>query len=224
MIHSDSCLDLFPKTQGLSIVGFLFWLHRVHQTKQYLAKLNVPFTGSVKIRAMISRAIDNDDPGYVVISFAAFSFLFLGGLQIQYEWTLIAMFTFYAVVSVGDSIRILLAVASAESLADVVQDSSIVHSKLRKVEATLKPANVYEDLGRGTTIVVMVFITQVILVTFIGVDTYENPTTKCRDGSNGCPVVGTLGSWGLYVLGIFMGEWYRKQGNSNCGATDLEVG
>jgi hypothetical protein len=196
--------------QGFSLLGFLFWLHRVYQTKLYLDQLNVPFTGSVMIRAMISRAIDNDDPGYVVISFSAFSFLFLGGLQLQFEWALLSMLAFYSIVSLGDSIRIILAVASAKSLADVVQDSSIVHSNFRKVEATLKPTNVYEDLGRGNTIVGMVFVTQVILVSFIVVDTYENSTTNCRDGSKDCPVVGTLGSWGLYVLGIFMGECGSK--------------
>ncbi len=36
------------------------------------------------------------------------------------------------------------------------------------------------------------------------VDVYETSTTSCRDGSRSCPVVGTFGSWGLYVLGIFM--------------------
>jgi hypothetical protein len=179
----------------------------VHQTKKELGELDIPFTGNLRIRVMISRAIDNDSPAYVVISFGAFSFLFLGGLQLEYESTLVAMFVYYSFTSVGDSIRILLAASSADSLAHVVQDSHLVFSGLRKVGATLKPANVYEDLGRGTTIVVMVFITQVILISFVALDVYRNPTTRCHDGSPDCPIVGTLGSWGLYVLGIFMGKF-----------------
>jgi hypothetical protein len=35
-------------------------------------------------------------------------------------------------------------------------------------------------------------------------DIYESDTTKCRDGSANCPIGGTLGSWGFFVLGIFM--------------------
>ena len=31
---------------------------------------------------------------------------------------------------------------------------------------------------------------------------------SCLDGSANCPVVGTLGSWGFYVLGIFMASVY----------------
>lgn len=35
-------------------------------------------------------------------------------------------------------------------------------------------------------------------------DIYDSETHSCRDGTGGCPVVGTFGSWGFYVLGIFM--------------------
>ena len=143
------------------------WIRRVWQCKKQLEALNVQFTGITVVRAMISRAIDNDDPAYTVASFAAFSFLFLGGLQLSYQTTFISMIIVYAVVSLGDCLRIILAFASANSLKDVVQTSSIVHSKLRSVQATLSPSNVYEDLGRGKTIVVMVFITQVLLIAFV---------------------------------------------------------
>jgi len=36
------------------------------------------------------------------------------------------------------------------------------------------------------------------------VDLVQSHTTSCLDGSAGCPVVGTMTSWGFYVLGIFM--------------------
>lgn len=35
-------------------------------------------------------------------------------------------------------------------------------------------------------------------------DVYESQTMSCRDGSANCPAVGTFGSWGFYVLGVFM--------------------
>jgi hypothetical protein len=35
-------------------------------------------------------------------------------------------------------------------------------------------------------------------------DIHNDKTTSCRDGSENCPVNGTVGSWGLYVLGILM--------------------
>jgi hypothetical protein len=143
------------------------WIRRVWQCKKELEALNVPFQGITIVRAMISRGIDNDDPAYTVASFAAFSFLFLGGLQLSYQTTFISMIIIYAIVSFGDSLRIMLAIKSANSLKDVVQTSHIVHSKLRSVQAQLNPSNVYEDLGRGVTIVLMVFFTQVLLIAFV---------------------------------------------------------
>jgi hypothetical protein len=128
------------------------WIRRVYKFKQERAKVNMTFQGMTAIRAMISLAIDNDDPAYTVASFAAFSFLFLGGLQLSYQTTFIVMIILYALASVGDSARIILAMLSANSLADVVQDSIIVGSKLRTAKAVLNPSNVYEDIGRGTTI------------------------------------------------------------------------
>ena len=91
------------------------------QTKQQLEELKISFSGTTLVRAMISRAIDNDDPTYTVISYAAFSFLFLGGIQLSYQSTLVGMLVVYAVASLGDTLRIVLAVVNANSLSDVVQ-------------------------------------------------------------------------------------------------------
>ena len=35
-------------------------------------------------------------------------------------------------------------------------------------------------------------------------DIYSNDLNKCLDGTNDCPVAGTLGSWGFYVMGVLM--------------------
>lgn len=50
----------------------------------------------------------------------------------------------------------------------------------------------------------MVFITQAVLIAFVVTDIFRSETHTCIDGTPNCPVVGTLGSWGFYVLGIFM--------------------
>lgn len=185
----------------LSIIGGIMWLRRLHALQK---TLNIKLRGTVLLRAMISVAIDSDEPFYTIVSFAAFAFLFLGGLQLDYEITFSVMLGTFALSAAGDSIRVLLAFKDAASLADVIVTSDIMKSKLRNVSTELKPHNVYEDLGRGKTIVIMVFITQVILISFVVTDIFETETHTCPDGTRGCPVVGTLGSWGLYVLGIFM--------------------
>lgn len=142
------------------------WVRRLQHLK---ANLGHPMTGTILLRAMISVAIDSDEPFYTIVSFSAFSFFFLGGLQLDYTITFTAMLLFFGLASFGDSLRVLLAFRGATSLADVVVTSNIMESKMRDRRATteLKPSNVYEDLGRGRTIVFMVFCTQVILISFV---------------------------------------------------------
>jgi hypothetical protein len=123
---------------------------------------------------MISAAIDSDEPFYTISSFSAFSFVCLGGLQLNYEVTFAMMLVGFAISSLGDSIRVIVAYHDAASLADVVLTSNLLSSKLAKnskrqvvVTTELSPSNVYEDFGRGSTIVLMVFATQVILISFV---------------------------------------------------------
>lgn len=141
------------------------WIRRLYLIKQ---RRDVPFRGSYLIRAMISTAIDSEEPFYTIASFSAFSFLFLGGLQLDYRISFIVMLGIFAMTSAGDSIRVILAFRDATSLSDAFVSSDIMESSMRKaVETELKPANVYEDLGRGRTIVIMVFITQAVLISFV---------------------------------------------------------
>ncbi len=149
------------------------WLHRVRILKKKMAARNPPvkLTGNTLMRAYISCAIDSDSPFYTTVSFGGVSFLFLAGIQLHYRWTLLVMMAFYTVSSLGETVRVLLALAHGNSLADIVVTSSFLASKLRNVSTELKPSNVYEDLGRGKTIVMMVFITQVILILFVVRDT-----------------------------------------------------
>lgn len=152
-------------TQVFSLVGFILWIRRLRVVKE---ELQQPMTLDLWIRAMISAAIDADEPFYTIISFSAFSFLFLGGLQLDYSLALTIMLVSFAVTSLGDVVRVILALRSAKTLSDATASSRLLASSIRKsVISELRPTNVYEDLGRGRTIVFMVFVTQAILIAFV---------------------------------------------------------
>eukprot|EP00934_Nitzschia_sp_Nitz4_P000352 Nitzschia sp. Nitz4//scaffold45_size130396//32879//34533//NITZ4_003439-RA/size130396-snap-gene-0.123-mRNA-1//1//CDS//3329552368//352//frame0 len=207
---------------ALAALGFVLWIQRVLALKAEMAAKNPPIIlqGNSMIRACISCAIDSDDSFYVIVSYSSVAFLFLGGIQLDYKWTLLGMIIVYTVSAVSEAIRVLLAFSSGRSLADVVVTSDLMASKLRGVSTTLKPSNVYEDLGRGRTIVFMTFLTQIILISFVCIDVFESDTTSCRDGTSGCPVGGTLGSWVFYVLGIFMACVFQLGPKTNFGQSE----
>lgn len=206
----------------LSLFGFLMWCHRVHMLKRKMLEREPPvkLTFNTMLRAYISCAIDSDSPFYTTVSYGASSFLFLGAMQINYEWTLLAMLAFYMITSLGETVRVLLALSHANSLADIVVTSGFLASKLRTVATELRPSNVYEDLGRGKTIVLMVFVTQIILISFVCIDMFQNDTNSCRDGTPGCPIGGTLGSWIFYVLGTFMACVFLLGPKTNYGESE----
>ena len=143
------------------------WVRRVQTYKTKLEDRKVIIDSNILLRVCISCAIDTEDAFYTIVSFGAASFLFLGGIQLNFKWTLLAMIVTYTVSSVGETLGILLAFFSAPSLERLVATSDIMASRMRGIKAELNPSSVYEDLGRGSTIVVMVFVTQVILISFV---------------------------------------------------------
>eukprot|EP00555_Chaetoceros_dichaeta_P015441 CAMPEP_0198275744 /NCGR_PEP_ID=MMETSP1447-20131203/64939_1 /TAXON_ID=420782 /ORGANISM="Chaetoceros dichaeta, Strain CCMP1751" /LENGTH=462 /DNA_ID=CAMNT_0043970639 /DNA_START=46 /DNA_END=1434 /DNA_ORIENTATION=+ len=194
----------------LSTIGFIWWVRRYLALKEDVEKSEIKseINMNLKIRMMISAAIDNDLNRFVMVTYSAVSFLFLGGLQVAYQSTLLIMFIFYTFSSSLESVRIMLAY---KSVGDGDQRNLRISSKSMRdkfleysEKKVLKPANVYEDLGRNLTIVTMVFITQVVLISFVCVDIRNNNLNNCLDGTKGCPVAGTLGSWLFFILGIFM--------------------
>lgn len=174
-----------------SAVVAVYYFVRVRRLKRQFQHL---FTGSLMVRGMISAAIDVDDPGFTVTRLCATSFLFLGGLQLDYEYGLIALLGAMGLLSSLDILRVLLAFREVDSLSDytAVVTSKKIQRKTRNI-TELKPTNVYEDLTRARSIVVMVFITQCILISFVVIDIYDAPTHTCLDGTRDCPVGGTLG-------------------------------
>jgi hypothetical protein len=125
-------------------------------------------TRLLHLRAMISAAIDSDEPAYVVVKMAGQSFLFLGGLQLDYQLTFSVMLAYFAVESCGDSLRVVIAFNEAASISDLVIASSGIKSQIRENKtAQLTPSNVYEDISRNKTVVLMVFVTQCVLISFV---------------------------------------------------------
>mmetsp|Transcript_32430 Transcript_32430/g.38752 ORF Transcript_32430/g.38752 Transcript_32430/m.38752 type:complete len:372 (+) Transcript_32430:71-1186(+) len=194
----------------LSTIGFIWWVRRYLALKEDVEKSEIKseINMNLKIRMMISAAIDNDLNRFVMVTYSAVSFLFLGGLQVAYQSTLLIMFIFYTFSSSLESVRIMLAY---KSVGDGDQRNLRISSKSMRdkfleysEKKVLKPANVYEDLGRNLTIVTMVFITQVVLISFVCFDMRNSNVNNCLDGTKGCPVAGTLGSWLFFILGIFM--------------------
>jgi hypothetical protein len=116
---------------------------------------------------MLSALIDTDEPIYTIIKMAAQSFLFLGGLQLNYEATFSTMLVFFALESCADSLRVILAFREAHDASDCIVTSRSLRSQLNNKTMTLQPTNVYEDIGRDATIIVMVFITQSLLIAFV---------------------------------------------------------
>lgn len=156
--------------------------------------------GADLLRGMIACAIDNDSPYYTIISYSAVSLIFLGGIQIDYQNTFVAMICYYCLVSGGDTMRVLLAFYEYGSLSDVFIFSEMdtglkdkhkedKEERDRKFETMeVEPSNIYEDMGREKTIVFMIFATQIIFVTFVCIDVYRADAVRCLDGTPNCPV------------------------------------
>jgi hypothetical protein len=147
-----------------SALGFVLWVRRLQRIR---ADIVGPLTGSLPLRTMLSALIDNDEPFYTIIKMAAQSFLFLGGLQLNYEAAFSAMLGYFALESCFDSLRVILAFRDATDTNDCIVTSRSLRTQLNNKTMVMQPTNVYEDIGRDTTIVAMVFITQCLLIAFV---------------------------------------------------------
>lgn len=213
----------------LCLVSFVWWVKRVghllegakHKSKKEKKSVNM----NLKVRVMISAAIDNDKNLFAMVTYTAVSFLILWGIQLNYQIALKVMFCFYFVASSMESIRVILAYKSVdfndEGHGELVFSSELMHDTFDKFkEKLLEPKNVYEDMGRKLYLVCMIFVTQVILISFVCIDMTEDSVTKCLDGTAGCPVGGTLGSWCFFVLGIFMALVFQLGPKTNFGESE----
>ena len=216
----------------------VLWAARFRKMKNAIPLDRMTYWMSV--RAMISAAIDNDDPAYTIIKITAQSVMFLGGIQLDYHTAFFVMVLFFTFESSLDTLRTLLVVYEHSSTKDLITTSARTMAEIdfESKVTQLHPTNVYEDLSRVRYVVFMVFVTQTLLISFVVsvvdilpwchagdliltsalflvllsfslslmqvVDILNSSTHACPDGTSGCPVAGTLGSWLFYCLGIFM--------------------
>ena len=174
----------------------------------------------VTVRTMISCYIDTDDPVFVITKFSAQSFWFLGAMQINYATAFAFMMKIFTAESILDSLRVILAVYESDSLKNYIPTSDSFIKRKEQSFVELLPTNVYEDLTRSFLVVLVVFVAQVLLICFVVVDMYAAPTMTCPDGTTGCPVVGTLGSWCVYLLGIFLALTYLLGPKTSYGSSE----
>ena len=106
-------------------------------------EIKVPFDGTVMVNTMVSATLDSDEPVYVIVSTSAVSFIILGGLQLDYTFTVSLMLGLFALLSCGDVLRIYLAYRNYDSLANVITGSHMIQTNIRTVTTELRPSNVY---------------------------------------------------------------------------------
>jgi len=201
----------------LFAITLVWFINRVRTRLRQIDKIRMNM--NIFIRVMISAAIDNDRNLFTMVKYSGTSFLFLGGIQVNFSWTLIAMVILYCIYPSLEIIRVLLAYYSVDSVHDnLTFVSNIIGEKYKRyLTQTLEPKNVYEDLGRKFHIVFMIFATQVILILFVCIDIGNDRLYQCLDGTEDCPIGGTLGSWLFFVLGIFMALVFQLGPSTNFG-------
>lgn len=90
----------------LTAYGAFLWYLRFRKISRAID--DSQWTSKLAMRAMISAAIDNDSPQFTVVKMASQSFLFLGGIQLNYELAFIVMLAFFTFESSLDTFRTML--------------------------------------------------------------------------------------------------------------------
>lgn len=155
----------FVMGAAFSIVAVYLWFQRFCKLSRAVDEKN--WSSKLAMRAMISAAIDIDSPAYTIFKTTAQSFLFLAGIQLNYETAFIVMLAYFAFESSLDAFRTLLSVVEYQDFNDLVVTSNRLRNQIKKTNTQLTPSNVYEDLSRDSHIVVMVFVTQALLISFV---------------------------------------------------------
>jgi hypothetical protein len=175
---------------------------------------NNNFRGALRYSAIISAYVDNDDPTFAIARLVGKSTVFLGLMQLNFVHGFLLMLFLLILESSLDTIRILLAYYSCQSLrqlrattasSDEAKDLGDDNAK-EEDETLLEPTNVYEDLARPMPISIMVFSVQTLLIGCVMYDTYSTTTRTCFNGvaTDTCPMLASMGSYCLYYLGTFM--------------------
>lgn len=198
----------------LSFLSLVYWFVLRWLPTQRLLKRDVANPSwQLSLRTLISTLSDNDDPAYTCLRLTSQAMLLLGGYQLDYRKTFMFMIFYYTALSFSESMRVVLSLAEHQNLGDLVlvnkREKAATRTALKDrseglSKISLVATNVYEDLSRNMWIVTMVFITQATLISLVCIVIYRTDFMSTLDGTPDVPTVGTLGSWLIYCLGIFM--------------------
>ena len=176
---------------GILLVVTWFLYHK--RVQKLEDKFGPEFKGSLRFCAKISAYMDNyEEPRFAILRLYTKSLVFLGFLQINYHIGFLVMMGCLVVESSLDTVRVLIAYRNCRSLRSV---SVISDDETRVIQdaTKLEPTNVYEDFTRSRSIAVMVFLVQSLLIGLVMDDSYRTTTRTCFDGTNGCPMLTSLG-------------------------------
>lgn len=193
----------FGLTAVFAVPALYLYLQRAATLR---GKFGASFQGSLKACALISAYMDNyGHSRFATLKLCTKSFFFLGLLQLNFHRGFWIMWGILVIESSLDTIRVLLAYWNCKSLgkAQVVSEEE-TRDLQQGNSAVLDPTNVYEDLTRPKSIAGMVFLVQAMLIGLVMVDTYKTTTRTCFDGTDGCPMLTSLGSYTMYLMGTFM--------------------
>jgi len=176
-------------------------------------------------RVLMAALLDGGDPMYTIMTQTATNTLFLGGFQLNYDRTYLIMCLFYIGVSIMDVFRIFLTYKEFDSLRDFVvtaksrskgsNNKGVSFHNLMDTNKTtieINAANVYQNMALNGLIVSLVFTAQVVLFTFVMIDTVRSQFVCVKlsseslvEGLNAnCPITGLAISYFLYILGILV--------------------
>jgi len=191
---------------GILLILTSIHLHRrVQRVKhKFGGRANSDFRGLLRFCSMVSAYMDNDEPTFAIARLFTKALVFLGLLQIGYHRGFLLMLCLLVLESSLDTARILLANWSCRSLRQLRVTSAEEAKEIRETATQLEPTNVYEDLTRPRSIAVMVFLVQSLLIGIVLFDSYSTTTRTCFNGTDGCQMLASLGSYCLYFLGTFM--------------------
>ncbi|CAJ1932031.1 unnamed protein product [Cylindrotheca closterium] len=181
------------------------------------------FVGSLRICSLISAYMDHhEDPGFAILRLGTKAILFLGLMQRNFQHGFLIMLAVLFVECSLNTARILLVYQNCKSI-DSVQPLAddeaydITGDNARQLE----PTNVQEDLTRPFALAVLVFLTQIVLIGLVLDDTYLTTTRTCFNGTTGCLMLTSLGSYCLYLMGTFMTCVYYVGPTNSYGSKEL---
>jgi len=163
-----------------SILSLGLYVQRVRRMPPNVTGKGAQLSPAIFCRELISAFVDRNDTLFILCKTVGQFFLFLGGLQCNFQLTFIIMLALLAGESCLDALRIFIALGEVKT--SIQKDLVVVESwkgqleeknkkkkKKKKSEndTQLTPTSVYEDLSRPPLIVIMVFITQSLLITFV---------------------------------------------------------